>query len=165
MKVESIELSWFRGAGEAASLDLHTKSMVVYGANGAGKSSFADAFEYLISNGKIKHLAHEYSGVHQQRGLRNTHAPEGMEAKITLHFQGQAWMSASIRPDGVAKFQCQPATITSEVQSWDLARFILRQDEVAHFIHATKSEKYSVLLPLLGLDTLEYSWKQPEGSL
>ena len=157
MRVESLELSWFRGAGETVSLTPHTKSIVIYGMNGAGKSSFADAFEYLVSKGKISHLAHEYSGLHQQRGLRNTHAPEGSSSTITLHFQGKVWMSASIRPDGAAKFQSDPADITSTVQSWDLARFILRQDEVAHFIHATKSEKYSVLLPLLGLEALEYA--------
>lgn len=157
MRIESIELSWFRGAGESIRLSPQTKSVVIYGANGAGKSSFADAFEYVISKGKINHLAHEYSGLHQQHGMRNTHTPEGAQSQITLNFQTNACINVSIRPDGVAKFQCEPANLTSTVQSWDLERFILRQDEVARFIHATKGEKYSVLLPLLGQEELEHA--------
>lgn len=157
MRIESIELSWFRGAGESIYLSPQAKSTVIYGANGAGKSSFADAFEYIVSKGKIRHLAHEYSGLHQRHGLRNTHAPEGAQSRITLHFQTKAWITVSIRKDGVAKYQCEPADVTSTVQSWDLERFILRQDEVARFIHATKGEKYSVLLPLLGLEALEHA--------
>lgn len=157
MRIESIELSWFRGAGESICLNPQAKSVVIYGANGAGKSSFADAFEYVVSKGKISHLAHEYSGLHQRHGLRNTHAPEDAQSQITLHFRNKAWITVSIRPDGVAKFQCEPANVTSTVQSWDLERFILRQDEVARFIHATKGEKYSVLLPLLGLESLEHA--------
>jgi chromosome segregation ATPase len=62
MRVRSIELSWFRGAAEPVALELDGKSMVVYGANGAGKSSFVDAVEYVLKNGRIEHLAHEYSG-------------------------------------------------------------------------------------------------------
>jgi hypothetical protein len=128
--------------------------MVVYGTNGAGKSSFADAFEFLVSKGKINHLAHEYSGLHQQYGLRNTHTPDGKLSLINVNFPNKTWMKASIPQDGTTLFESQPADIASMVQSWDLRRFILRQDEVARFIHATKSEKYSVLLPLLGLDAL-----------
>ena len=157
MRVESIELSWFRGAGESVCLSPRSKSIVIYGANGAGKSSFADAFEYMVSKGKIDHLAHEYSGLHQRHGLRNTHAPEGALSKITLYFQVEGWMTVSIRSDGIAKFHSEPADITSTVQSWDLGRLILRQDKVARFIHATKGEKYSVLLPLLGLESLEHA--------
>ena len=39
--------------------------------------------------------------------------------------------------------------------TWDYQRTILRQDEVANFIHDTKGGKYSTLLPLLGLNKME----------
>jgi hypothetical protein len=41
------------------------------------------------------------------------------------------------------------------IEAWDYRRTILRQDEVAKFIQNTKGEKYSALLPLLGLQHLE----------
>jgi len=47
--------------------------------------------------------------------------------------------------------------IISNIQNWSLENHILRQDEVANFVHLTKGRKYSVLLPLLGLDNLEYA--------
>jgi len=41
------------------------------------------------------------------------------------------------------------------MSGWDYGRTILRQDEVAAFIHDTKGGKYSALLPLFGLQPLE----------
>jgi chromosome segregation ATPase len=49
MRIEAIELSWFRGAADPVVLDLKSKSVLVYGDNGAGKSSFVDAVEYVIN--------------------------------------------------------------------------------------------------------------------
>ena len=56
MRINAIQLSWFRGAADPVSLEPNGKSMIVYGANGSGKSSFVDAIEYVLNNGKIRHL-------------------------------------------------------------------------------------------------------------
>ena len=45
MRIKAIQLSWFRGAADPVSLEPDCKSMVVYGVNGSGKSSFVDAVE------------------------------------------------------------------------------------------------------------------------
>ena len=68
MKINSIELNWFRGASEQTVLNVDGKSVVVYGENGSGKSSFVDAFEYMLTNGRIDHLRIEYA---DRRGQRN----------------------------------------------------------------------------------------------
>jgi len=73
MRLDSLQLNWFRGAGENVKLDLESKNVVIFGDNGTGKSSFTDAFEYLLSNGRIAHLAHEYS--RKETCIRNTKAP------------------------------------------------------------------------------------------
>ncbi len=62
MRIELIEIAWFRGAADAIELDTKSKSVVVYGENATGKSCFVDAVEYLLNRGRIEHLAHEYSG-------------------------------------------------------------------------------------------------------
>ncbi|MDO8700505.1 MAG: AAA family ATPase, partial [Deltaproteobacteria bacterium] len=62
MRIKSIELEWFRGAADPVTIEPDCKSLVVYGANGSGKSSFVDAVEYVLNDGKIGHLSHEYSG-------------------------------------------------------------------------------------------------------
>ncbi|MDP2673668.1 MAG: AAA family ATPase [Dehalococcoidia bacterium] len=155
MRIETITLSWFRGAAEHAVLDTGSKSVVVYGANGSGKSTFADAIEYLVKNGKIEHLAHEYSGSRQEKGVRNTHVPPNEAATITVQFEGGDSVQGEIAPDGRLSLASDPAELGRAVQGWEIQRLILRQDEVANFVHAPKGEKYSVLLPLLGLDALE----------
>ena len=66
MRLDSIRLSWFRGAADEVILRSDSRNVVVYGSNGSGKSSFVDGLEYIIRNGRISHLAHEYSGKRQE---------------------------------------------------------------------------------------------------
>ncbi len=68
MRIKSICLEWFRGAGGEICLETNNKSVVIYGPNGAGKSCFVDSLEYITRNGKIGHLSHEYSGRKQEKG-------------------------------------------------------------------------------------------------
>lgn len=152
MRIRSIELSWFRGAADPVSVQLDGKSMVVYGANGSGKSSFVDAVEYQLKNGRIEHLAHEYSGKRQERAIPNTHTPKGQKTGLSIKFQDGSELKTEIRRDGT-KTTFGEAPVG--VEAWDYLRTVLRQGEVADFIMGTKGDKYSALLPLLGLDSLE----------
>jgi recombinational DNA repair ATPase RecF/predicted RNA-binding Zn-ribbon protein involved in translation (DUF1610 family) len=155
MKVKSIDLSWFRGSGDRAILNTDLKNVVIYGANGSGKSSFSDAIEYVVTKGKIRHLMHEYSGSRQEKGIINTHAPAGKGAAICITFEGDVSIDAQLTSYGAPSFSSNPEDLVGFVQTWELERLILRQDEVAAFIEKTKGGKYSVLLPLLGLENLE----------
>jgi hypothetical protein len=150
MRIKSVEMVWFRGAAASATLDTASKSIVIYGENGAGKSSFVDAVEFVMSGGKIRHLAHEYSGKRQEKGIINTHAPKGEKSKLGILFGDGTQVKVEIEKSG--KHACSGL---DAIRGWDYGRTILRQDEVAHFIHGTKGDKYSVLLPLFGLHRLE----------
>ena len=150
MRIESVKMTWFRGSAVLVSLDTALKSVVAYGENGAGKSSFVDAVEFLMSGGKIRHLAHEYSGKRQEKAIINTHTPKGEKAKLAVSVAGGAQVRAEIEQNG--KYSCSGIEVVS---GWDYGRTILRQNEVADFIHGTKGEKYSALLPLFGLHPLE----------
>jgi recombinational DNA repair ATPase RecF len=55
VRVKSVRLAWFRGAADPVALEADGRSMVIYGQNGAGKSSFVDAVEYVVNNGKLAH--------------------------------------------------------------------------------------------------------------
>lgn len=152
MRIKSVGLKWFRGASHEVSMDANGKSLLVYGENGSGKSSFVDAIECAINEHKIKHLSHEYSGRRQEKAIPNTHKPEGQETKIGFKFQDDSSIEFSLDDD------CRPTrTSTGEpdIETWDYNRTVLRQDEVAEFIHGTKGVKYSTLLPLLGLSEYE----------
>ena len=157
LRIQAIELSWFRGAGARVSLRPLSKNLIVYGANGSGKSSFVDAIEYILAGERIEHLAHEYSGHKQVVAVRNTHTPNGVPSKIRLEFDNHSVIETEISPEGGVTYTESPQGLLKGIRNWDLMRTVLRQDKVADFIHATKGQKYSEVLPLLGLQNFETS--------
>lgn len=152
MRVKTLALSWFRGAADSAVLDANLKSLVVYGQNGTGKSSFIDAIEHAVCDGKVNHLAHEYSGKKQEKGVRNTHTPDGEQTSYEIVFKDDSNLKITIAANGN---YARAGTATVDMLSWDYKRTVLRQDEISRFIASTKGNKYSDLLPLLGLGALE----------
>ena len=152
MRIKSIQLSWFRGAAESVLLDTECKSVAIYGENGAGKSSFVDGVEYVLKDGRIGHLAHEYSGKHLENAVPNTHKPPDRHPELNITFQDGSQLTVEVGDNGLAK---RSGAETIAMGAWDYQRTVLRQDEVASFIHDTKGGKYSALLPLLGLSSME----------
>lgn len=148
MRIKAVKLLWFRGAAELVSIEPECKSMVVYGVNGSGKSSFVDAIEYALNEGRIGHLAHEYSGKKQEYAVPNTHKPEGAKTEFCIEFCDNSLLKTEIRSDGSTKS-------SGSIRAWDYRRTVLRQGEVVDFIQDTKGDKYSALLPLFGLQQME----------
>ena len=126
--------------------------MVVYGANASGKSSFVDAIEYVLNGGRISHLAHEYSGKRQENAVPNRLKPHGASTKLSIKFCDNSEINTEINEDGSSK---SSGVVSSVVGVWDYRRTVLRQGEVVDFIQGTKGDKYSALLPLLGLHPME----------
>jgi energy-coupling factor transporter ATP-binding protein EcfA2 len=152
VRLNAIELAWFRGAADSVALAPDGKSMVVYGPNGAGKSSFVDGIEYILHNGKIEHLVSEYSGRHQERAIPNTHKPADRVSNISFTFADRTKLEINIASNGL---YTRSGGETVGIERWDYRRTVLRQDEVAEFVRSRKGEKYSALLPLFGLGELE----------
>jgi energy-coupling factor transporter ATP-binding protein EcfA2 len=152
VRIKAVELAWFRGAADSVTLDTSCKSLVVYGTNGAGKSSFVDAIEYVLHNGKIEHLAHEYSGRRQEKAIPNRRTPQNRQTELRLTFQDDSMLAIQIMPNGTST---SSGGESASMTNWDYRRTVLRQDEVAAFIRDTKGVKYSALLPLLGLHHME----------
>lgn len=150
MRITEISLSWFRGAADRIALSTNNKSVVVYGPNGAGKTSFVDSVEYQVTGGKVAHLALEHSGRRQEHAVINTHAAEEAERNVEIILSDGSQISSIIAPNGSIETNGQEV-----LDDWDCGRIVLRQEEVAAFIYATKSKKYSALLPLIGLGPFE----------
>ena len=151
MTIHSIHLSWFRGAAADATLKPEGGSIVVFGTNGSGNSSFVDRLETCVNGGKVAHLSHEYSGRHQEKALLNTHRPPQIATKVAValttgNLVTCEWATGAAKIEGL---------LQSSLNKWDYRRTILRQEEMAEFIRATKGEKYSAVLALLGLGHME----------
>lgn len=155
MRIDKIELVWFRGAAAKAVLKANSSSVVVYGDTASGKSSFVDAVEYIISNGKIEHLRHEYSDTYLRNCVRNTKSSDDSISIACMHFENGNYVKVEVPKAGKIRFESNPADLIDTIQKWDVKRHILRQDEIANFIQETKSQKYSALSPLLGLQVYE----------
>jgi DNA repair exonuclease SbcCD ATPase subunit len=152
MRLNSIELAWFRGAADPIKLDLSGRSCVVFGKNGAGKSAFVDAVEFVLKDGKLQQLAHEYSGRNQEKGLPNTKRPEGKKTQIQIAFKNGEVLEAGIKTNNLPEMSGANGV---DMPSWDYGRTVLRQTDVTAFIEEAKGRKYSALLPLLGLHEFE----------
>ena len=100
MRIKSIELAWFRGAADPVSLEPNCKSMVVYGDNGSGKSSFVDAVEYVLNNSGIVHLRNEYSGSRQENAIPNTHKPAARKTALRFKFKDDSELKIDFSPNG-----------------------------------------------------------------
>ena len=155
MRIKSIELAWFRGAAAPVSLDLNCGSMVVYGENGSGKSSFIDAVEYVLNKGSVEHLKTEYSGSNQINAIPNTHKPDSSRTGLKVKFENDSELKVDFSPSGSSKNSITPSTQEVQMEAWEYRQTVLRQAEVSEFIHDTKGKKYSALLPLLGLHNME----------
>ena len=154
MRIKSIELAWFRGAATPVALEPNGKSMVVYGENGSGKSSFVDAVEYVVNNNGIEHLKNEYSGSHLINAIPNTHKSSSDKTTLKFKFRDDSQLNVEFRPNGSSKISGDEQV---DMPNWQHRQTVLRQDDVSRFIHARKGEKYSALLPLLGLTEMEFA--------
>ena len=157
-----MELSWFRGAADSAVINSKSKSIVIYGDNGSGKSSFADAFEFIVTKGKIKHLAHEYSDRDLRNCVRNTETPQSTSSHITITFD-EGKVVVSIPDEERFSISSDPPDLIDHIQSWNINQHLLRQNEVSDSIELSKSKKYSRLSPLLGLSYYEQIAKNIEN--
>ena len=152
MRIKSIELAWFRGAATPVALEPNGKSMVVYGDNGSGKSSFVDAVEYVVNNNGIAHLKNEYSGSHLVKAIPNTHKAASDKTTLKFQFRDDSQLNVEFRANGSSKLS---GADHIGMPNWQHRQTVLKQDEVSRFIHDRKGDKYSALLPLLGLTAME----------
>lgn len=152
-RLKKVSAAWFRGFSEPTSIEFSDKSVVIYGENGAGKSSFVDVIEFIVRGGWLAHLRHEYSGRRQEKGTINTHTPKNKNGSLQIDLADGSVITGEIVSNGNCTITPDP-NVLSILES---QRVILRQDEVADFIKGTKGEKYSSLLPLLGLGNLDTS--------
>ena len=154
MRIMAVHLAWFRGAADPVALEPNGKSMVVYGQNGAGKTSFIDAIEYVVHNGKLAHLTHEYSGRNQEKAIPNTHTPTDRNTEFSIKFKDETELHVMIKRNGT---HAKSGAEAVNMGAWDYRRTILRQDEVAEFIHSRKGRNIRRFYLCLGY----VNWKSP----
>ena len=156
--ISRLNVAGFRGIplSAEASLILDKKSMLLFGENGTGKSSFVDAIERLLC-GRVATLDGRGQGISSDRqGPHIRAAPS--RPSICLVFSNPDFAyslegESSRTPDGLAGYLVAAKE--------DL--FILRRRDILTFIESQPRDRYAHLrpfLPLVGIQEVENAMRE-----
>ena len=139
-RVHRLMMHAFRGIPGEMTVDFgEGESVVVYGDNGTGKSTIADALEWFF-RGEIELLTYEG----RQHAVRyvgsETDGVTSVEVVTSGTLGGKVVFPDERPPE---TFACRRET------------FLLRGRTLADFINKTKTEKWKALVDILGLDAIE----------
>jgi energy-coupling factor transporter ATP-binding protein EcfA2 len=140
-KVQRLVMHAFRGVPAEMTVDFGKgESIAIYGDNGTGKSTIADALEWYFT-GEIELLSHEG----RQHAVRHVGSDEAGVTSVEVMTNGTLGGKV-VFPD-----ERQPEAF----QAIRRETFLLRGRTLADFINKTKTEKWKALVQILGLDDIE----------
>lgn len=150
-KIKSININGIRGVKDLLPLDLNKKSVLVYGDNGAGKSSLTDAFEWFFYD-RIGHLSNEEIGRKKGRdALRNIFIPDNEDSYIEIEFDNH---KLNTRKSIDSSLSTSTSNISDEfndfIATTQSENLILRYRDLVQFIIASKTEKLTELQNIIG---------------
>ena len=140
-KLQRLVMHAFRGVPGEMTVDFgQGESTVVYGDNGTGKSTIADALEWYFT-GEIELLSHEG----RQHAVRyvggDADGITSVEVLTSGTLGGKVVLPDERTPDMFHALRRET--------------FLLRGRTLADFINKTKTEKWKALVEILGLDAIE----------
>jgi len=139
-RLTKITMQAFRGVRDVYDIDLpQAQSLLMYGDNGTGKSSLADAIEWFFT-GDIELLAKEG----RDHAVRHLGAPKEQATLVAIGTNGE--LGGSCTPKSPNKLAIDAASRET---------FLLRGRTIADFVDKSKGEKWSALQRLLGLGAID----------
>lgn len=186
---KNIRIDAFRGFNDAVDVDLDASAIVLWGANGRGKTSLTDAIQWLLL-GHIPRL-HALRGKTSEEYIVNRYAEAGgkrasVRAVTTLVGGQEAVISRDgnrrgsvleVRLDGetltgdraelrLCEMICSPSLTPKEIDRYMFSMALLQQDVVRAFIADDPGDsRYALLSRLLGLETLTRFVKDLDDSM
>jgi DNA repair exonuclease SbcCD ATPase subunit len=140
-KIQKLVMHAFRGIPGEMTVDFGKgDSIVVYGDNGTGKSTVADALEWYFT-GEIELLSHEG----RQHAVRHVGSEADGVTSVEVVTNGSLG----------GKVVFADERNVEALQAIRRETFLLRGRTLADFINKTKTEKWKALVEILGLDAIE----------
>ncbi len=140
-RIQRLVMHAFRGVPGEMTVDFGKgESIAVYGDNGTGKSTIADALEWYFT-GEIEFLSHEG----RQHAVRHVGGDDDGATSVEVVTNGTLGGKVDF-PD-----ERNPESFHAIRQE----TFLLRGRTLADFINKTKTEKWKALVEILGLDAIE----------
>lgn len=152
MKIKQIDIKGLRGIKESLSLELNGKSVVLYGDNGMGKSSFSDSIEWFYTN-KVAHLSG--TEIDLKDALRNASLEEDFISEVAMKFlkksdfntgktlftkRGKLEQDYTVKSDEIRDY-----LVKSKEEN-----LLLRYKSLNDFVDITKGDKLKYLSDIIG---------------
>lgn len=141
IKLKDIEIKSFRGIKNYI-LDFDNKSLVLVGENGSGKSSIANAFEFLFT-GKVESLTGSQH-IKQKQSLVHL----GDDKNDLL-------VSANIGNQTITRTLKQPPEDSDIVGDFENGSFLLNRQKLLSFINNTPKGRHDRITSLIGFEELD----------
>ncbi|MGD2064966.1 MAG: hypothetical protein PVI95_00750 [Dehalococcoidia bacterium] len=141
----------FRGILKEVWLDFEgdCKSLVLFGNNGDGKSSFSDAMEWFFTD-KIEHLVREGCG---QEDYFHDALPKTQEPIVKLSFNRKFLDSEKIlKRTGSHRYSNHTEDFGKYIENSSKELFILRYHTMREFIDKTKKKKLEDVEKIIGFE-------------
>jgi len=154
MRIKSLEISGLRGAKKNLSINLDSsKSILIYGDNGSGKSSIADALEWFYYD-KVEHLSSEEIGTKGINALRNIFLSDEEDAYVELKYSDSRYDSRKrlfLKKSKLISENTNATQVFNDYIDTSLKEnLILRYKDLLRFILSTKTEKLKEISSIIG---------------
>jgi len=145
--VQRLDLKDFRGVTHKKSLLFNGRSILLFGENGTGKSTFVDALEKLFTH-EVYTLDHRAQGLSSQR-----HGPHikctAENPEIIVTFSDGTKVEAGAEPGAVS------VRVRNYLEASRQPVYILRRGQILAFIESQPRDRYELLRPYLTLSEVE----------
>jgi len=154
MKIKSLDIKGFRGVKRELPLELNSKSVLLFGDNGAGKSSITDAIEWFYKD-SVNHLSSEE--IDRKGGLtalRNIFIADTEKCLVEINFSDDNLSSQK----SIILKKSNPEVENSNnseafkryIKSSKSENLTLKYGDLTDFVLSTKKEKLDSLSKIIG---------------
>jgi len=156
-RIQRLDVRGFRGVHTQTSLLFLGRSVLLFGENGTGKSSFVDALEKLFT-GRVSTLDGRAQGLSSDRHGPHIHnSVNTLSIAVTFDDPGTTTFALRANANGL------PSDIREYLTSARENLYILRRRQVLEFIESLPRDRYAKLrpfLPLTEVDAVENALRQ-----
>lgn len=145
--IQRLDIMGFRGVSQRKSLLFNGKSVLLFGENGTGKSTFVDALEKLFT-GEVYTLDHRAQGLSSQRhGPHIKYTSANPEIAVTF--------SDGTKVEAGTATSASSETVKRYLEAARQPVYILRRGQLLAFIESQPRDRYELLRPYLALSEVE----------
>lgn len=158
MKIKAITIKGFRGVKDQFDLILNSKSILLFGDNGSGKSSITDAIEWFYYD-KVEHLSSEEIGKGGIPALRNIHIPDTEESYVKIEYTDSQFNNSKkllINKKGIIdkRFSKDSEDFKKYLYETEKERLILRYSDLTKFILSSKADRLKDFSKIIGFENV-----------